>query len=135
MWWCKDRQSVAMPSCGSRLRAQLCAEHVACGKRNPLALRPAVRAALDIEHRILVQPVRCVPGSEIDLVMHQPLRAEDAHREDAGRGPARPYVAHLAVRELEQSHRLVVHLRPDRGKLGGDRAHLGYLAAEEMQHV
>src|SRR5689334_2261800 len=67
-----------------REHVELGAEHVAFRHLQLLALRVAVLAALDIEHRFLVQLRRRVPCAEVDLVMHQALRAEHPHREDAG---------------------------------------------------
>src|SRR6185503_18215814 len=89
-------------SAASREHFQLGAEHVAFRQRDVLALGPAILAALDVERGSLVQQVRGVPGAEVDLVMHQALRAEHAYGKDAGRGPAGTDVPQLAVREPER---------------------------------
>src|SRR5262245_30256012 len=67
-----------------REQVELGAKHVALRNFQLLALGVAVLAALDIERRALVQFLRCIPGAEVDLVMHQPLGAEHTHGEDAG---------------------------------------------------
>src|SRR5690349_3121853 len=94
-----------------REHLELGSEHVAFGQRDRLALRPAVLATLYIERGRLVQEVRRIPGAEVDLVMHQALRAEYAHRKDAGGRPAGTDVAQFAVGESDRRHRLVVHFR------------------------
>ena len=112
---------------------ELVAEHVAFRDLQLLALAVAVLAALDVERRGLVHLVRRVPRAEVDLVVHQAFRAEDADGEDAGRGPARADVADLAVGEAHQRHRLVVDLGADRRELRGHRGALRDLAAEIVQ--
>jgi hypothetical protein len=114
---------------------QLGAEHVALGEGDRLPLRPAILAALDVEDRIQVEAVRRIPGAEVDLVMHECLRAEHPHREDAGGGPARADVSDLAVGELEERHGLVVHFRAHGRELGRHRGHFSDLAPQQVQHV
>src|SRR6266511_1643320 len=99
------------------------------------APRLAVLAALDVQRRSLVQLLGRVPGGEVDLVVHQALGAEHAHREDAGRGPARAYIADLAVGEPKEVHRLVVDFRAERRELGGNRARCDHVDAEIAQHI
>src|SRR5437667_3418087 len=61
---------------------ELGAEHVAFRDRELLAPGVAVLAALDVKRGRLVQLGRGIPGAEVDLEMHEPLRAEYAHGEN-----------------------------------------------------
>src|SRR5712691_5539183 len=118
-----------------REQVELGAEHVALRNFQLFPLGVAVLAALDIKRRVSVQLLRRVPGAEIDLVVHQPLGAEDAHGKYSGRRPARPHIADLAIGELDERHRLVVDLGADRRELRCHRARFDNFAAEIMQHV
>jgi hypothetical protein len=60
------------------------AEHVGLRQFDVFTFGPTILAALDVEHGVIVQQVRGVPGAEVDFVMHQAFGTEYAHRENAG---------------------------------------------------
>src|SRR5262249_29079031 len=63
------------------------AEHIACGNLQFLPARVAAFAALDEKRRAFVQFFRRIPCAEVDLIVHQSLRAEHAYGENSRRGP------------------------------------------------
>src|SRR6185437_1784987 len=72
-----------------REHLQLGAEHVTRRHLQLLALAIAIFSTLDVKGGGKVQHIGRVPSAEINLVVHEPLGTEHAHREYPWRSPAR----------------------------------------------